>query len=143
MLNDHLSSGHVMNASPCLRVLFVLCAMCLVLPTQAADRMRPGQWVGTTVAGGRTFPTSSCVSQADADAMNGDANSVQGYLERIIPAESCKITGVKVDGSKVIYSAACGGQPPRIVTTIYHGTSSEGTDSSGAKTDGKLIGSCK
>jgi hypothetical protein len=123
--------------------LFVPSLICLAMPAEAADRVRPGQWVGTTVAAGRTFPTSSCISQADADAMNGDAKSVQAYLEKIIPAQSCKITGVQVSGSTVVYSAACGGQPPRVVTTIYHGTSSEGTDSSGSKTDGKLVGACK
>jgi hypothetical protein len=132
-----------MNASSCLRGLLVLCAACLVLPAQATDRMHPGQWVGTTVAGGKTYPSSSCISQADADAMNGDAKAVQGYLEKIIPVESCKLTNVKVDGGKVIYSAACGGQPARVVTTVYHGTSSEGSDSSGSRTDAKLIGACK
>ena len=132
-----------MNNSFRVGALFGLCAMCLALPALAADRVRPGQWVGTTVTAGRTFPSSSCISQADADAMNGDAKSVQGYLEKIIPAEVCKIASVKVDGGTVIYSAVCGGQLPRIITTVYHGTSSEGTDSSGSKTNGKLVGPCK
>ena len=132
-----------MNDSFRVGALFGLCAMCLAFPAQAADRVRPGQWVGTTVVGGRTFPTASCISQPDADAMNGDAKSVQGYLQKIIPAEVCKIESVKVDGGTVIYSAVCSGQPPRTITTMYHGTSSEGTDSSGSKTDGKLVGPCK
>jgi hypothetical protein len=132
-----------MNAPSCLRVLLAVCVTSAVLPTEAADRVRPGQWVGTTVAGGRTFPSSSCVSQADADAMNGDAKSVQGYLEKIIPPESCKLSNVKVDGNKIVYSAVCGGQPPRVITTLYHGSSSEGSDSSGSKTEGKLVGACK
>jgi hypothetical protein len=105
--------------------------------------MHAGQWVGTTVAGGRTFPTSSCISQSDANAMNGDAKAVQGYLQKIIPVESCSVTDVKVDGSKVIYSATCGGQPARVITTVYHGTTSEGTDSSGSKTEARLTGTCK
>jgi hypothetical protein len=132
-----------MNDSFRVGALFGLCAMCLALPAQAVDRVRPGQWVGSTEVGGRTFPTSSCISQADADAMNGDAKSIQGYLEKIIPAGVCKIASVKVDGGTVIYSAICGGQPPRVITTMYHGTSSEGTDSSGSKTNGKLVGPCK
>ena len=69
-----------MNDSFRVGALFGLCAICLANPAQAADRVRPGQWTGTTVVGGRTFPTSSCISQADADAMNGDAKSIQGYL---------------------------------------------------------------
>ncbi|HEX7442189.1 MAG TPA: DUF3617 family protein [Caldimonas sp.] len=126
-----------------LAVLSVLVFTCLALPADAADRMRPGQWVGTTVVGGRTYPTSSCISQGDADAMNGDAKSVQAYLEKTIPPQICKITEVKVDGGKVVYSASCGGRPAKVITTAYHGDSSEGTDSTGAKTDGKLIGACK
>ena len=30
-----------------------------------------------------------------------------------------------------------------LVTTSYHGNSSEGTDSTGAKTEAKLAGACK
>jgi hypothetical protein len=110
---------------------------------QAADRMQAGQWVGTTIVGGKTFPTSSCISQKDADAMNGDAKTVAAYLKTIIPPEICTITHVSVDGSQVVYTATCGGAPAKVVTTSYHGTSSEGTDSTGAKTTGKLVGPCK
>ena len=132
-----------MKASCCSFTLLVLCGMSSALPAQAADRMRPGLWVGTTVAGGRTYPSSSCISQADANAMNGDAKAVQGYLEKVIPAESCAVSGVKVDGGKVVYAATCGGQPARVVTTVYRGTSFEGTDSSGSKTEAKLAGVCR
>jgi hypothetical protein len=132
-----------MKAPACTHTLLILCGMFSALPAQAGDRMRPGLWVGTTVAGGRSYPSSSCVSQADAIAMNGDAKSVQGYLQRIIPVESCAVSGVKVDGSQITYAATCGGQPARVVTTVYHGTSFEGTDSSGSKTEAKLAGTCK
>jgi hypothetical protein len=123
--------------------LFILLITCLALPAQAADRMRAGQWVGTTIVGGTTYPTSSCISQKDADAINGDAKAVAAYLKTIIPAEVCSITDVKADGSQIIYTAACGGRPAKVVTTSYHGTTSEGTDSTGAKTTGKLTGPCK
>ena len=132
-----------MNAFSCTRTLIVLFGVGAIVPAHAIERVRPGQWVGTTVAAGKTYPTSSCVSQADANAMNGDARSVKGYLEKIIPIESCAISDVKVDGSKIVYSAVCGGQPPRVITTVYHGSSSEGTDSSGTKTEAKLTGACK
>ena len=59
-----------MNETFRVRALLGLCVVCLALPSEAADRIHPGQWVGTTVVGGRTFPSSSCISQADADAMN-------------------------------------------------------------------------
>src|SRR5258707_15187567 len=119
-----------------------LCA-CLALPAQAADRMRAGQRAGTTVVGGKTYPSSNCMSKSDADGMNGDAKAVEAYLKKIIPPEACKITDVKVDGKKVIYTAACGGGAPKVVTTTYQGDSFEGTDSTGGKTAGKLTGACK
>lgn len=132
-----------MNNSACSRTLVVLCAIFAAPAGHAGDRMRPGLWVGTTVAGGKTYPSTSCISPADASAINGDARSVQGYLEKIIPVESCAVSGVKVDGGKVTYAATCGGQPARVVTTVYRGTSFEGTDSSGSKTEAKLTGACK
>jgi len=115
----------------------------LSITARAADRMHPGQWVGTTIVGGKTFPTSSCISQKDADAMNGDAKAVTAYLQTIIPPEICAITNVKADGNEVIYTAACMKSAAKVVTTSYHGTSSEGTDSTGAKTTSKLVGPCK
>jgi hypothetical protein len=124
-------------------VLCILALTCLALPAHAVDRMRAGQWVGTTKVSGRTFPTSSCMSQIDVDAMNGDAKAVRAYLEKIIPPEICKISDVKVAGSQVVYTASCGGQPSKVVTTSYHGDSSEGTDTTGAKTEAKRVGPCK
>ncbi|MEO8134064.1 MAG: DUF3617 family protein [Betaproteobacteria bacterium] len=121
----------------------VLFGMCLALPANAADRMRPGQWVGTTIVGGKTFPTSSCISQIEADAMNGDSKSVQAYVEKTIPREICRLTDFKVNGGQVIYTASCTGAPSKVITTSYHGDRSEGTDSTGGKTDAKLVGACK
>ena len=126
-----------------LALISMLVFTCLGLPTRAADRIRAGQWVGTTIVGGKTYPTSSCMSQSDADAMNGDAKAVEAYLKKIIPPEACTITNVKVDGSKVIYTAACGGGAAKVVTTVYHGDRSEGTDSTGAKIDAARVGACK
>lgn len=132
-----------MKTNRCVTILSMLVFTCLGLPAQAADRMHAGQWVGTTIVGGNTYPMSSCVSQSDADAMNGDAKAVEAYLKKIIPPEACKITDVKVDGKQVIYTASCGGGAPKVVTTSYHGDSSEGTDSTGGKTEAKLVGACK
>jgi hypothetical protein len=126
-----------------LNLLPMLVITLLALPTNAADRMRAGQWVGTTVIGGRTIPNSSCISKGDADAMNGNAKEVQAYLEKVIPPSICKITDVKADGGQIIYTASCGALPPRVITTSYHGDSSAGTDSIGTKTEAKLMGACK
>ncbi|MEP7068008.1 MAG: DUF3617 family protein [Usitatibacter sp.] len=123
--------------------LAAVVAACLALPADAADRMRAGQWVGTTITAGRTFPNSSCISQADADAMNGDAKSIKAFLEKAIPPEICKLSDFKVNGGTVVYTATCGSAPARVVTTSYHGDSSAGGDSIGTKSEAKRTGACK
>lgn len=121
----------------------MLVSACLALPASAADRMRPGQWVGTTISGGRTFPSSSCISQSDADAMNGEVKAVGAYLAKTIPAEICKIADIKVSDSQIIYTASCGTLAARVVTTSYHGDSFDGVDTTGTKTEARLVGPCK
>ena len=135
-----------MNTNRYATSLFLLMFIGLGLSAQAADRVRAGQWVGTTIVGGKTYPTSSCVSQSDAAAINGDAKAVKAYLETIIPPEICKITDVKADGNQVIYTASCSGgtaKTTKTVTTSYYSNRSEGTDSLGGKTVAKLVGACK
>jgi hypothetical protein len=127
-------------------ILSMLVFIGLALSAQAADRIRAGQWAGTTTVGGKTYTTSSCVSQSDAAAMNGDAKGIKAYLETMIPPQICKITDVKANGSQVIYTASCNGsavKTVKTVTTSYYGDRSEGTDSTGSKTEAKLVGACK
>ena len=135
-----------MNTNRCLTSLSVLVFIGIGLSAQAADRMRAGQWVGTTVVDGKTFPTSSCISQSDAAGINGDAKAVKAYLETIIPPEICTITDVKAEGNQVIYTASCSAgtkKTVKTVTTSYFGDRSEGTDSTGSKIEAKLVGACK
>jgi hypothetical protein len=132
-----------MRSNRLVTILSMLVLSGFALPVHAADRMRAGQWVGTTIVGGKTYPNASCISQSDADAMNGDATSIEAYLKKVIPPEACTITAVKVDGTQVVYTASCGGGAPKVVTTVYHGNSSEGTDTTGGKTEAKLVGACK
>lgn len=127
-------------------VFALICVGVAVSAAPAADRMRPGQWVGTTIVGGKTYPTSSCVSPQDAMHMNGDAKTVQSYLETIIPPEICTISDVSAEGTRVVYTASCTAgtvKTVKTVTTVYFGDRSEGTDSTGAKTNAKLVGVCK
>src|ERR1700694_4058985 len=107
-----------MKTNRYLTSLSTLVFIFLGLSAQAADRMRAGQWVGTTTVGGKTYPTSSCVSQSDAAGMNGDAKAVKAYLETIIPPQICTITDVKADGNKVIYTASCSGGAAKTVKTV-------------------------
>ena len=112
-------------------------------PAFAADRMRPGQWVGSTTIGARTIPNSSCISRSDADAMNGDAQSVQAFLQKAIPPEICKLSDFKVNGGEIVYTSTCGSNAVKVITTTYHGDRSEGSDTAGVKTEARLVGPCK
>lgn len=116
---------------------------CLTLSAEAVDRIRAGQWAGTTTVKTQTFNTSNCITPDDAEAMNGDAKSFRAYLEKTIPPEICKFSDIKVNGGEVIYTSTCKGRPPRVVTTQYYGDRFESTSSSGAKSDSKLEGPCK
>jgi hypothetical protein len=131
-----------MKTNRCSMTIAMMLAL-VCTPALAADRVHAGQWTGTTVVGGHTYPTSSCITQSDADALNGDANAVSSYLAKIIPAEVCKISDIKVTDTQIIYSAACAGGAPKVVTTMYRGDSSEGSDSTGAKIEAKRVGACK
>jgi hypothetical protein len=138
--------GSTMKTNHYVASLVLLMLIDLGVSAQAADRVRAGQWVGTTIVGGKTYPTSSCVSEGDAARMNGDTKAVKAYLETIIPPEICKLTDVRADGHQVIYTASCSAgavKTMKTVTTSYHGDRSEGTDSSGGKTEAKLVGACK
>jgi hypothetical protein len=129
-----------------LTIISMLGCVGLAQSAPAADRVRAGQWVGTTIVGGKTFPTSNCMSSSDAARMNGDATAVKAYLETIIPPQICKISDVKAAGNQVIYTASCSGgavKTVKTVTTAYHGDRFDGIDSTGAKTEAKLVGACK
>ena len=128
------------------RTFLVVAFMGMALSAQAADRVRAGQWIGTTIVDGKTYPTSSCISQSDAAGINGDAKAVKAYLETIIPPEICAITDVKAEGARITYTASCSAgtkKSVKTVTTTYYGDHSEGTDTAGSKVEAKLVGACK
>jgi hypothetical protein len=126
------------------QALLLTCVFaCLALPAEAVDRVRAGQWTGVTTMPGKTIPTSSCISQSDADAMNGDVKSVRTYLEKVIPPAICKLTDIKLNGDQVVYTAACGGAAENVITTTYHGDRSEGSSTGGSKTEARWVGACK
>ena len=125
------------------KLLLLTCALsCAALPAEAADRMKAGQWVGTWTGGGRTRPTSSCMTQSDVEALNGDAKSVRAYLEKVVPPTICKVTNIKVDGGRIDYTSVCSGKE-NAITTTYHGDTFESSDSSGSKSEAKWVGACK
>ena len=115
----------------------------LASSAEAADRVRAGQWVGKTAVKEKTYPSSQCLTQSDAEALNGDAKSIRIYLEKTIPPEICKLSNIKANGSEVIYTAACGNAAANVVTTKYHGDSFESISTDGTKSEAKLVGACK
>ena len=124
--------------------MFVLA--CLAVSANAADRMRAGQWDATTTAAGRTFSASSCLTQKDSDAMNGDVASIRAYLETVIPPALCKLTDIQVNSDQVIYTSTCSVGATTAVTTVttaYHGNSFESAGTNGSKSQAKLVGACK
>ena len=131
-----------MNANHLVPVLGALACACLALPAGAADRMHAGQWTGMTTAAGRTYNSSTCLTQADANAMNGDVQSIQAYLVKTIPPSICKLSDIKATGNQVSYTSACHGSTPAVVTTFYHGDSFESADTKGTKSTGKRQGAC-
>ncbi len=137
-----LRENPAMNANRLAPVLGALACACVALPAFAADRMHAGQWTGVTTAAGRTYNSSSCLSQADANAMNGNAQSVQAYLEKTIPPSICKLSNVTATGAQISYTTACHGAPAAVVTTTYHGDSFESADTKGTKSTGRRVGAC-
>lgn len=128
------------------RSTFLLVAIlaCVALPSQAADRVRPGHWVGvTTMPGHGKANQSECVSQRQANAMNGDAKAVLAFLQTIIPPEICKLSNLTVNGAVIVYTSTCTGMAPSVITTTYHGDHSEASTSTGVKTEAHLVGPCK
>ena len=132
-----------MNTHRYLTLISASVLACLALPSDAVDRVRAGQWTGTWTGAGRTRQTSTCMTQADADALNGDAKSVRLQLEKTIPAEICKLSNIVLNGGVIVYTATCTVGGPNVITTTYHGDHFESVDSSGARSEAKLIGACK
>jgi len=108
----------------------------LALPVFAADRVHAGQWESIWTGGGRSSTASNCLSQGDADAMNGDAKAVRAYLETIVPPAICKLSDIQLSGAKIVYTSVCNGAT-NVITTTYHGDSFESTDSQGSTSRAK------
>jgi hypothetical protein len=125
------------------RLLEVLVLASIALPAAAADRVRAGQWETTLNLAGKTVTKSVCIPQADADAINGDANSVRGYAERATAATGCKATDVKVNGNQVTVTSVCASGKESVGTTTYHGDSVETVNTNGLKSQAKWVGPCK
>jgi hypothetical protein len=124
--------------------LLLICVFaCTALPAEAADRVRAGQWDMTVNVMGQTMTKSTCMSQSDADEINGDAKSIKAYVERVSAPAGCKVTDVKTDGNQVIVTSVCASGKTNVGTTTYHGDSFETVNSNGTKSQSKWVGACR
>ncbi|MDH7794023.1 MULTISPECIES: DUF3617 family protein [unclassified Beijerinckia] len=91
----------------------------------AADRFEPGLWRSTAVINGKTTRQTGprCISQQEADAMNGPAASVRKGLETSSDWKGCQIHDVLVDGNQVDFSATCADASTTTSRTTYQGSS--------------------
>jgi hypothetical protein len=125
------------------RLLLSTLVTFLVLPAWAADRVRAGEWETTVNLGGRSMTKSICLTQVDADAINGDAKSMRAFVEKINEGTNCKVDDIKANGNQVTVTSTCGDGKQRVGTTTYHGDSYETVTSNGMKAQSKRLGPCK
>jgi hypothetical protein len=126
--------------------LLVACtASWLAGTTSAAERIQAGAWEQTLAIGGKTITRPQCISQSDADAINGDAASIRGWLEKLsLPIEKvCTIKAVKISGNTVTVTKSCPDGRESVGTTTYYGDHYETVNSVGIKSEGRRIGPCK
>jgi uncharacterized protein DUF3617 len=126
------------------RVLLSVCVLaCCGLVAHAADRVRAGQWEQTLTVAGRTLSKSMCLTQSDADALNGDARSIKTYAEHVSAPAGCKVTEVKIQGNQILVTSVCAGGKEHVGTTTYHGTSFETVNTNGTRSQAKWVGTCQ
>ena len=120
------------------------------MPTRlAADRLVAGQYEMTTTIDGKTTTAKYCASPEIAKGTNGDAKSVQAYLESSVKSSSCSIQSFDLTGDTVSYSLTCAGHTT-VFRATYHGdhfesdmTSSANGQSRTIHTTAKRVGACK
>jgi len=126
------------------RTLLRTCVLAgLALPAAAADRVRAGQWDVTVNTGGRTVTRSTCMSPSDAEAINGDLNSIKAYVEKASAPGGCKVTDVELNAEQVIVTSVCASGKENVGTTTYHGDSLESANTNGTRSQSKWVGACK
>ncbi len=124
-------------------VLLGCIVTCIAVPAGAAERVRPGQWDMTLTIAGRSMTKSMCMSQSDADAINGDTKTVRAKVEKDAAAGGCTVKDVKVDGNQITVRSVCGEGKENVGTTTYHGDSLETVNTNGTKAQSKWVGACK
>jgi hypothetical protein len=124
--------------------LLCLCLLAVAAPpAAAANRVQPGQWESTMNIAGQAVTKSICMTQADADAINGDVQSIRAYAEKLGASVGCKVTDVKADGNRVTVKSVCASGRENIGMTTYRGDSFETVNNNGVRSQSKRVGACK
>ncbi len=124
-------------------LLFWGAMSCLAEPAASADRVHAGLWEQSVTVAGKMMTRPHCISQAEAQAINGDAKSIQGYLDQLSAPSGCKVTDVKIDGNQVTVKSVCADGKENTGTTTYHGDRYETVNTNGTTSQGKWVGACK
>ena len=100
---------------PCLTI-------CVAFPAWAADRVRAGQWETTLTVTGQAITRSVCLSQSDADAINGDAHTLKAYVEKVNAPAGCEVTDVTITGNQVKVTSVCASGKPSFSRNVDSGS---------------------
>jgi hypothetical protein len=121
--------------------LVLLSAIAASTATAAADRVHAGQWETTIESGGRTRAMTTCVTPAEAQAMNGDEKTLKDGIEKATAGTGCKVMVVKASGNQVTVSSQCS-VGANTGTTTYRGDSYDSENTNGTKVHAKRVGAC-
>jgi hypothetical protein len=111
-------------------------------PLSAAERLRPGQWEFTIVRpGSEPNVFKHCVTADEATSINGDTKTARAYSEKKA-AGRCTITAYDVHGDSVSYAMKCGEVAIR-ATSVYHGDTSEGEQTSKKGSEPEVVSHVK
>jgi len=131
-----------MKRYPLTATCLAITLSCLTAAATAANRVKAGQWEATVEMLGQTMTKSTCLSPADAAAINGDTKSITGYVEKASAPVGCKVKDVRINGDQVSVTSVCASGKAHVGTTTYHGDSWETVNTNGAKSRSKWVGPC-
>jgi len=102
---------------------------------RAAERMAAGQWEFTLTGNGDSRVMKQCITQDQANEMNGDTATARGFAEKRAKGR-CTIKSYDIQGNTVKYALICGDRTIESATT-FTGDTSEGTQTT-TTADGKV-----
>ena len=114
-----------------------ICALFLAgaLSVRAAERMAAGQWEFTLTGNGDSRVMKQCITQDQANEMNGDTATARGFAEKRAKGR-CTIKSYDIQGNTVKYALICGDRTIESATR-FTGDTSEGTQTT-TTADGKV-----